>query len=551
MSQHTDPINFSFSTSPERYRHLKLEINGDQAMIKLGVDPEANLRGDTPLKLNSYDLGVDIELADCINRLRFCYPQIRVCSISSANQNIFSAGANIYMLKKSSHAFKVNFCKYTNETRLYMEEASRYSGLKFLAALNGTAAGGGYELALACDRIILIDDKNANVSLPEVPLLGVLPGTGGLTRLVDKRQVRRDLADVFSTLVEGVKGHKAKDWGLVDEVYTKSEWQVGAMREAEQLKSQQPVVVDQGISWPEINPQINQHGFRYKHVSVELGMNRVAKIHITGPAEPEPNKLSAMMERGADLWLLRAFRELDDAILRLRFFYRNHGLWLLESSRSEHILSAEQPLYQGLEPGVHWFLRELCLHVGRVFKRLDTSSRSIMCMLEPDSAFVGVLAELLLVADRSYALLDPQGMIALSPMNTGLLATWFGQSRMALRFMGQRENLAQVINHSDGRHLSIDQAYKLGLLTFASDYIDFPDQVRLSIEERVALSPDALIAMEANLRFIGAETMATKIFGRLSAWQNWVFIRENATGPQGALSSYGEDKRAAFDFERC
>jgi benzoyl-CoA-dihydrodiol lyase len=551
VKSYADPDQFAFSAAPERYRHLKLIIDNDEATILLGIDAESSLRGDTPLKLNSYDLGVDIELHDAINRLRFEHPSVSVVTITSAHQQIFSAGANIYMLKKSSHAFKVNFCKYTNETRLYMEEASKYSHKKFICALNGTAAGGGYELALACDKIILLDDKNANVSLPEVPLLGVLPGTGGLTRLVDKRVIRRDVADVFCTLVEGFKGQKAKDLNLVDGVYTKTKWEEGLKAEVSSLKG--PSQKLSGISWPEIKADIKGEGFSYKFVDVSLSENRIAKITIRGPESAEPDNISAMLERGSDLWILRAMRELDDAILRLRFFHREHGLWQFSVlGNPEYMLQAERPLYRALEPAAPWFLREVLLHAARVLKRVEVSSRSIMCAVAESSTFVGLLAELLFIADRSYAL-DGQksSSIALTPINQGLLPGWNELSRLEARFFGHGPKLERIYQHCHGKPISMKEAYELGLITFLLDDIDFHDEVRVSLEERTALSPDALSAMEANLRSPGSETMATKIFGRLSSWQNWVFIRENATGPKGALTSYGEATRSVFDWERC
>ncbi|MCA9508673.1 MAG: benzoyl-CoA-dihydrodiol lyase [Myxococcales bacterium] len=548
--QSFEPTHFSFSTSPHNYQHLKLKIDNDEATIFFSINAEKSLRGDTPLKLNSYDLSVDIELHDAINRLRFEHPNVQVVTITSVHPQIFCAGANIYMLKKSSHAFKVNFCKYTNETRLYIEEASKYSNKKFICALNGTAAGGGYELALACDRIILIDDKNANVSLPEVPLLGVLPGTGGLTRLVDKRAVRRDIADVFCTLAEGFKGQKAKDLGLVDESYAKSKWDEALVLEKEKYKKAAENL--KGIDWPSIEPRVENEGFSYENVEVSLKANRIAHITIKAPTKAEPDNSSSMLEAGSELWILKTFRELDDAILRLRFFYKDYGLWHISTKGDQDlILQAERPLYDGLKPDAHWFLRELLLHTGRVLKRMDTSSRSIMCTVDESSAFAGVLAELLFVADRSYALDTPDSSpIILSPINKGLLLGWNDLSRLETRFYGHKAELEAAYQQCCGKKLSVNDAHKLGLLTFVLDDIDFPDELRLALEERASLSPDALSTMEANLRAVGPETMATKIFGRLSSFQNWVFIRENATGARGALTSYGEATRAQFDWER-
>jgi benzoyl-CoA-dihydrodiol lyase len=544
---------FSFSSSPEQYKHWELSVLDDEACLNLKVNPDEGLFVGTQLKLNSYDLGVDIELADAINRLRFEHPEVLVVTITSAHPQVFSSGANIYMLKKSSHAFKVNFCKYTNETRLYIEEASRYSNKKFLCAINGTAAGGGYELALACDRILLMDDKSAAVSLPEVPLLAVLPGTGGLTRVVDKRHVRKDLADVFATLVEGVKGDRAKDWGLVDATCQRSTWAQGLKAEKEVLKSlTESQKSARGIKLSRIEPKVYENGFNYQHVFVDFNKHNTATINILAPQSLEPNDVSGMVERASELWLLKAFRELDDALLRLRFFYCDKGIWQFATKGDAHkLLHAEKALYDAMKPGAHWFLRELNLLISRLFRRIDVSARTTVCLLEQDSCFSGLLAELLIASDRVYALHDSKVSMALSPMNMGLLATWNDSSRLAQRFLGRSDKLASVSRQAHGELLSAEKAFELGLVTFLLDEIDFDDEVRLFFEERASLSPDALSAMEANLRFNGPESMATKIFGRLSAWQNWVFIRKNATGNEGALTRYGEGAKAQFDFERC
>lgn len=550
-----DPMDFSFSIAKSDYRHISLTVDGDEATIVLDVDPKGGLRDDCQLKLNSYDLSVDIELANAINRLRFEYPHVRVVTITSGNGQIFSAGANIYMLKKSSHAFKVNFCKFTNETRLYIEEASRFSGKRFLCALNGTAAGGGYELAMACDRIALIDDRAANVSLPEVPLLGVLPGTGGLTRLTDKRKVRRDLADVFCTIAEGVKGQRAKDWHLVDEIYAKSSWEQGIKAEIAALKNQQNAITQgEGITLTPIVATLEKDGFSYRHVAVEIRGDRTIRITIAGLCEEESDEPSSMLRKGEDLWVLRAFRELDDALLRLRFFYPDHGLLeFVTIGDKELLLRAEKPLYRALDPDAHWFSREILLHMGRVFRRLDLMSRTSVAVILPDSAFAGCLAELLFACDRSYALKDDmeRSSIHLSPLNSGLLSTWSGPSRLALRFYGREQSLSKAYERTDGSSISLSDAEGLGLITFLLDEIDFQDELRIYEEERASLSPDALSAMEANLRCAGPESMASKIFGRLSAFQNWVFIRNNASGPKGALTSYGEDRQPVFDWHRC
>jgi benzoyl-CoA-dihydrodiol lyase len=546
--------DFSFSTHPSLYRHIKLVISNDEAHLILNINPEASLQPNTPLKLNSYDLGVDIELNDAIMRLRFEYPHVKVLVITSGHPQVFCSGANIYMLKTSSHAFKVNFCKYTNETRLYLEEASRFSGLKSLAALNGTAAGGGYELALACDRIILIDDKAANVSLPEIPLLAVLPGTGGLTRLVDKRHVRRDRADIFCTVAEGFKGEKAKNLGLVDQIYSKSQWSAGLNQEIALLKNKSNKTCNQGIKLSKIEPKFGDSGFFYKYISIKLGDNRVATITIDAPHVWEPVDIETMLARGEELWILRVFRELDDAIMRLRFFYREYGLWQLQACGDKALaLHAERPLYQAHEENAHWFLREILLQAGRVLKRLDVSSRSLICLLQGPHAFAGILAELLILADRVYAQDDEsaESAIILTRINQGLLPSWSEHARLKSRFWGHEEKMANAFKACDGKPISLKRAYELGLITNLLDEIDYLDEVRLFLEERATLSPDALSALEANLRFNGPETLATKIFGRLSVWQNWVFVRSNASGPAGALMTYGEESRAQFDFERC
>jgi benzoyl-CoA-dihydrodiol lyase len=545
----TDPSDFSFSPTPSAYRHIELTVDKDEAVIGLKVDPTGGLRADTQLKLNSYDLSVDIELNDAINRLRFEHPQVRVLTFLSKHPQVFSSGANIYMLKKSSHAFKVNFCKFTNETRLYLEEASQFSGLKSLAALNGTAAGGGYELALATDHILLLDDKAAAVSLPEVPLLGVLPGTGGLTRLVDKRHVRRDLADTFAGLVEGIKGKKAVEWGLVDEVASKTQWDDSVKNSVAKLKDLTPAKSAVGISWGPITPDLQADGFFYQYVKVDLKEERAAQVTILGPREPQPRDVEGMAQQGSKLWLIQAFRELDDALLRLRFFHRDRGLLEFKTQGDlAQVLAAEAPLYQAQN---HWLTREIFLLVSRVLRRLDTTSRTILTAIEPGSCFAGVLAEIFLASDRSFGLVTAnETQIALSPINVKLLM-WNDRTRLEQRFYGQKLPIARAFEHSLGTPIGVLRAGDLGLITAALDEIDYHDELRVFKEERKSMSPDALTAMESNLRWAGSETLATKILGRLTAWQNWVFTRDNATGVTGALSAYGEDLRAQFDWERC
>jgi benzoyl-CoA-dihydrodiol lyase len=535
-----------FDTHPSRYVHWKLEIEPPLARLSMDVVEERGLRPGYPLKLNSYDLGVDLELADAIQRLRFEHPEVSVVVIASAKDRVFCSGANIYMLGSSSHAFKVNFCKYTNETRLALEDASANSGLKSLAAVNGACAGGGYELALACDEILLVDDASSAVSLPEVPLLAVLPGTGGLTRLVDKRKVRRDLADVFASLGEGVKGKRAVQWDLVDEAAPLSRFPTRVAERAKTLASSSPARTGPGVELRPLEPRHRDDGVDYKYVTLDVdAAARVARLTIRGPEADEPSTPAAMRERGSDLWALRAFRELDDALLDLRFNRPEIGVVVLQTrGEAPKVLAADAALAAGR---ADWFVSEVLHHTKRVLKRLDLTARSLLAVIDAGSCFAGSLAELALAADRSYMLSADGGpTIAFSELNRGALPMGNGLSRLQTRFLKDPSRADVPV----GEAMDAATALDAGLVTFASDEMDWDDEVRLAIEERASLSPDALTGMEANLRFPGPETMETKIFGRLSAWQNWIFQRPNAVGERGALTLYGRPERARFNWTR-
>jgi benzoyl-CoA-dihydrodiol lyase len=545
-----DPIEFE--TDPSRYRHWKLEVDGDVGKLTLDVREDAGLRPGYQLKLNSYDLGVDIELADAVDRLRFEHPEVRAVVITSGKDRIFSAGANIYMLAGSSHSFKVNFCKFTNETRLAIEEASRESGQRYLAALNGISSGGGYELALAADEIFLVDDGNAAVALPEAPLLGVLPGTGGLTRLVDKRKVRRDRADVFSTLVEGIKGKRAKEWNLVDGLAPRSRFDEFVRERARALAAASSKDMPKngpGIPFPRLDARRSDAALEYRHVRVQIDPDRRrAEVLVRGPGDGEPSTLDGIHERGASYWPLAIARELDDAILHLRFNHGTVGLLVFRSEGSpEAVLELERALE---EHASDWLVREILLKLRRTFKRIDQSARSLFTLVEPGSCFAGSLFELVLAADRSYALDDDERPIGLGMGR--LNERWFpmanGLSRLETRFLGDSDALGRV--RARRGLLDAREAFDLGLLTFAPDELDWDDEVRIACEERCGFSPDALTGMEASLRFAGPETMETKIFGRLTAWQNWIFQRPNAVGEKGALTLYGKQSLPEFDWRR-
>jgi benzoyl-CoA-dihydrodiol lyase len=541
-----EPI--SFETHPSRYRHWELELPADGsgvATLAMAVDERAPLRPGYELKLNSYDLAVDIELADAIQRLRFEHPGVRAVVITSAKDRIFCAGANIHMLASSTHPFKVNFCKFTNETRLALEDASANSGLRSLAACNGPTAGGGYELALACDEIMLLDDGSSTVSLPEVPLLGVLPGTGGLTRVVDKRRVRRDRADVFATLAEGIKGKRAVEWKLVDGVAPRSKFADAVRERAQRLASLS--TSDKGSAGIELKPleaDVSADGARYKYVELALDRaRRTATITLRGP-DQDVSGIDSIVAAGSSWWPLRAFRELDDALLRLRFNHEEIGLLLLKTRGDRELMLKCDAELDGRRG--HWFVHETILHMARVLRRLDMTARSMFAILDPESCFVGSMLELALAADRRYMLDDANRPVHVqaSKLNGKLLPTANELSR--LEMLGIEEELPGL----QGKPLDAAQADEAGLVTVLADEIDFDDTLRLAIEERASLSPDALTGMEASFRVVGPETMATKIFGRLSAWQNWIFTRPNATGERGALSLYGKPERPSFDWRR-
>ena len=539
-----------FDTSPDHYRHWKLNVDGSIATLSMDVQEDGGLSSDYRLKLNSYDLGVDIELADAVQRLRFEHPEVHAVVITSLKERVFCAGANIFMLRGSSHAAKVNFCKFTNETRLAIEDASQNSGIKFLAALNGICAGGGYELALACDEIVLVDDGNSAVSLPETPLLGVLPGTGGLTRVVDKRKVRRDLADVFGTVAEGIKGKRAVEWRLVDAVYPTSQFKERVARRAEELarRSDRPAT-GPGVQLGPLAPKIADDAVHYSSVRLDLDrQRRVATLTVRAPEGSEPTTPNEIVAAGDRFWPLRAFRELDDALLRLRINEPLIGTVVVKTEGDPaQVLAVDRTL---TEHANHWLVREITLLMKRTLKRMDLTARSFFALIEPGSAFSGTLFELALAADRSYMLDDPDrpNSIALSPMNAGPLKMSNGLTRLETRFLAEPERVLEVL--SEQEPFDPRNAHDAGLVSFAPDELDWDDEVRLAIEGRAALSPDALTGMEANLRFAGPETMETKIFGRLTAWQNWIFQRPNAVGEKGALTAYGTQARPEFDFKR-
>jgi benzoyl-CoA-dihydrodiol lyase len=544
----------TFDVSPSARRHWRVSVDGRIATVAMDVNEDAGLKPGYKLKLNSYDLGVDIELHDVLQRIRFEHPEVACVVITSAKPRIFCAGANIYMLGTSSHAWKVNFCKFTNETRDGMEDSSRHDGLRFLAALNGTTAGGGYELALACDEILMTDDRSSAVSLPEVPLLGVLPGTGGLTRVVDKREVRRDLADLFCTNPDGVKADRAKAWGLVDEIAVPAKFAELTRTRAAALVAGSPRKADsKGIQLHPLNRRIDDAGFHYDFVDVAFDRAaRTATLTVRGPEGDQPQTVESIRALGDRWWPLAMGRELDDAILMLRTNELELGLVLLKTSGSVDAVTASDSVM--LKHKDDWLVRETIGLLRRTLGRLDVSSRSLFAIIDRDSCFAGILFELALAADRSYmlAVAEVEGespKIALDELNFGLLPMVNGRSRLETRFCNDEHKLAAIKSVS-GKALSPSEALERGLITVAPDDLDWEDEIRVSIEERVSLSPDALTGMEASLRFPGAETIETKVFGRLSAWQNWVFIRPNATGENGALKKFGTGSKSNFDWER-
>ncbi|MEM8812489.1 MAG: 2,3-epoxybenzoyl-CoA dihydrolase [Pseudomonadota bacterium] len=545
-----------FATTPERYRHWRIEVDGDLATLTMDVDEQGGLFEGYELKLNSYDLGVDIELYDAVQRLRFEHPGVKTVIMKSGKDKVFCAGANIRMLGASSHAHKVNFCKFTNETRNSMEDASEASGQKYLCAVTGSCAGGGYELALAADYIMLIDDRSSTVALPETPLLAVLPGTGGLTRVTDKRKVRRDLADVFCSIEEGVKGQKAVDWRLVDEVVPKSKWDARVTEAARELASQsnRPDRAE-GVSLTPLERAIDGDRVTYPFVRLEIDRSKgLAEIIVSTPDGPPPADAAAALNEGVSFWPMALARALDDAILHLRTNENEIGIWVFKSEGDSGVVLAYDALLERAKDD--WFVNEVRHYLKRVFKRLDVTSRSMIAQIEPGSCFAGTLAELLFAADRSVMLegvyegsnLAP-ATITLSALNFDAYPMGNGLSRLATRFWGDDDLLDQA-RVSVGTALDAEEARDQGLVTFAFDEIDMEDEVRLMLEERTNFSPDALTGMEANLRFAGPETMETKIFGRLTAWQNWIFQRPNAVGEEGALKRYGTGLQPQYNRGR-
>jgi benzoyl-CoA-dihydrodiol lyase len=544
----------NYQTDPSRYRHWTLAFDGPIATLAADFDENGGLRPGYKLKLNSYDLGVDIELNDALARIRFEHPEVRTVVLTSAKERVFCSGANIFMLGLSSHAWKVNFCKFTNETRNGIEDASQHSGLKFIAAVNGACAGGGYELALACDEIVLIDDRSSAVSLPELPLLGVLPGTGGLTRVTDKRHVRHDLADVFCTTTEGVRGQKAKDWRLVDAIAKPSDFARAVRARALALAERSDRPSDaQGVALTPLERTIEPDALRYRHVGVDIDRaRRIATLTVKGPDAPSPATPEAILEAGATWYPLRMARELDDAILSMRTNEPDIGVWLIKTEGDPAAILAQDAIL--LAHRDHWFVRETIGLLRRVFSRLDVTARSLFALIEPGSCFAGTLLELALACDRAYQLVQPddaarEPQITVAEANFGLYPMATGQSRLGRRFYDEPAPL-EAVRAQAGRPLNGDAAFALGLVTGSLDDIDWPDETRIAIEERVSMSPDALTGLEANLRFNGRETMLTRIFGRLTAWQNWIFQRPNAVGERGALKVYGTGEKAVFDWKR-
>ena len=543
-----------YQTHPSAYRHLKLSFNGPVATLAVDIDENAGLRPGYKLKLNSYDLGVDIELNDAIGRIRFEHPEVRTVVVTSAKDKVFCSGANIFMLGVSSHAWKVNFCKFTNETRNGLEDSSKYSGLKFLAAVNGACAGGGYELALACDEIILVDDRSSAVSLPEVPLLGVLPGTGGLTRVTDKKHVRHDLADIFCTSVEGVRGQKAKDWRLVDDIAKPQVFAEKIQARALELAAQSDRPADgKGVQLTPLNRTIEADALRYTHVTVEIDRaKRTATFTVKAPVGAQPTDIDGIETAGVNWYPLAMARELEDAILQMRTNELDIGLWLLKTQGDAAAVLASDAVMAANQN--HWLVRETIGLLRRTLSRLDVSSRSLFALIESGSCFAGTLLELALACDRSYMLALPDDeaaapKVTVSDVNFGLFPMATEQSRLQRRFYNEQPAL-DAVRAVAGQALDADAAFAVGLVTANPDDIDWADEVRIAIEERVAMSPDSLTGLEANLRFNGTENMVTRIFGRLTAWQNWIFQRPNAVGEKGALKVYGKGDKAQFDWNR-
>ncbi len=562
MNAPTEPLLFkqgdrelvSFATHPAKYRHWTLSVEGDVARLKMDINEDGGIKPGYKLKLNSYDLGVDIELHDAINRIRFEHPQVKVVVFESGKDRIWCSGANIYMLGLSSHAWKVNFCKFTNETRNGLEDSSRHDGLKALAAVTGACAGGGYELALACDRIVMVDDRSSTVSLPEVPLLGVLPGTGGLTRVTDKRKVRRDLADIFCTTSEGVRADRAKDWKLIDEHAKPQQFPQLVATEIEALRRVSTRAGGhQGIELTPLGATIDEQGYHYSLVDAQVDRaTRIATLTVSAPAAPIESTPEAIEAAGANWWPLKVARELDDAILNLRTNELEVGTWVVKTrGDAQRVLQADAVLEQHQ---AHWLVRETIGMLRRTLARLDVTSRSLIALVDEGSCFAGTFYELALACDRIYMLDLPDSpdaapALRLSPANFGRYPMVNGLTRLQTRFNEDVATIAQLQGLQD-RPLRADQALGLGLVTLTPDDIDWDDEIRLMLEERASLSPDAMTGMEASLRFPGKETMETRIFGRLSAWQNWIFIRPNAVGDEGALKLFGTGKKAKFDWKR-
>jgi benzoyl-CoA-dihydrodiol lyase len=544
----------TYDKDPETYRHWSLDVDGEIATLTLTVDEEGGIRPGYQLKLNSYDLGVDMELHDALQRIRFEHPTVKSVILTSGLDRMFCAGANIYMLGTSSHGWKVNFCKFTNETRNSMEDSSKHSGLKFVAGCNGVTAGGGYEMALACDEIVLIDDRSSAVSLPEVPLLGVLPGTGGLTRLTDKRKMRRDLADVFCTSTEGVRGKRAMEWRLVDHIAPKQSFMETVRERAEALAkdSKRPDTAE-GVKMTPVKRETRDDGYSYPTVDVTLDADgRTATLTVKAPESAVPSEIDAILAQGMDWWPLAMARDLDDAILMLRTNHEEVGLWLLKTEGdAARVLEADAAVLANAD---HWFVTETLGMMRRTFARLDVTSRSMFAVIGEGSCFAGSLLELAFSADRSYMLDLPDDpdrapVIQLGEINFGPLVEVNGLTRLRTRFPSE-DDIHDQLRGRIGEALDGPAAEALGLVTYAPDDLDWDDELRLAIEERASLSPDALTGMEANLRFGGTETMLTKVFGRLSAWQNWIFIRPNAVGDKGALKLFGTGSKADFDWKR-
>lgn len=548
------PAAVDYQTHPSRYRHWKLSFEGAVATLSADFDENAGLRPGYKLKLNSYDLGVDIELNDAVQRIRFEHPEVRTVIVTSAKEKVFCSGANIFMLGVSSHAWKVNFCKFTNETRNGFEDSSKHSGLKFLAAVNGACAGGGYELALACDEIILVDDRSSAVSLPEVPLLGVLPGTGGLTRVTDKRRVRHDLADIFCTTNEGVRGQKAKDWRLVDDIAKPAQFAARVQERALQLAAQSDRPTDaRGVELTPLDRTVEADALRYSQVTVEIDRaRRVATWTVKAPSGAQPTDVAGIEAAGSAWYPLVLARELEDAILSMRTNELEIGTWLIKTQGDAAAVQAMDATL--LAHRDHWLVRETTGLLRRTLSRLDVSSRSLFALIEAGSCFAGTFLELALACDRSYHLALPDDetaapKITVGEVNFGLYPMATDQSRLERRFYGEAAPM-DAVRAAIGQPLDADAAFALGLVTSSPDDIDWADETRIAIEERVAMSPDALTGMEANLRFNGVENMVTRVFGRLTAWQNWIFQRPNAVGEKGALKVYGKGDKAAFDWNR-